>query len=71
MASSRKMGTDEFRFGQATVEHFDADIPDLLRKPFYRLWNRAGWPRSLNYTEQENDETGEVTYEWDPQKNCI
>lgn len=61
----REIGTDEFQFGEVTVETLDADVPELLRKPLDRLWSRTGWSRSINYSEVE-EEGGNVRYEWDP-----
>jgi len=68
----RKIGTDEFRFGNVTLENYDADIPALFRKSLYRLWNRTGWSTgSLHYTEHEDEETEEVSYEWEPREECL
>lgn len=60
----REIGTDEFQFGEVVIDRYDADVPGVLRKPLYRLWNRTGWPLSLNYDEIEDD--GDTRYEWDP-----
>jgi len=63
----RELGTEEFRLNRVTIESYDADVPATLRRPFYQLWNRAGWSiGSIHYREEENEETGEVSYEWDP-----
>lgn len=61
----REIGTDEFRFGDIVIEQFNPDVPEILRKPLYRLWNRTGWSTSLNYEESEN-ENGETEYGWNP-----
>lgn len=60
----REIGSDVFQFGEVRIDQFDVDVPVVLRKPLYRLWTRAGWPRSLNYNEVEED--GDTRYEWDP-----
>jgi len=60
----REIGSDVFQFGEVRIDQFDVDVPMVLRKPLYRLWTRAGWPRSLNYNEVKED--GDIRYEWDP-----
>jgi hypothetical protein len=60
----REIGSDVFLFGEVRIDQFGVDVPAVFRKPLYRLWTRAGWPRSLNYNEVEED--GDIRYEWDP-----
>ncbi|QLG62031.1 PDDEXK family nuclease [Halorarum salinum] len=63
----REIGSDEFQFGDVIIDRNDVDVPAFMRKPMYRLWNRTGWQKSLNYNEIE-EEGGETRYEWDPRR---
>lgn len=60
----REIGSDEFLFGEVRIDRYVTDVPAVMRKPIYRLWNRSGWDGSLNYNETTED--GETVYEWDP-----
>ena len=63
----RPVNEPVFRLGDATIESYEADIPYLLRKPLYRLWTQAGWETgSRNYSTETDEDTGEVSYHWDP-----
>lgn len=63
----REMMTDEIQIGRVTLESYDDSVTDLLRKPLYRLWNKAGWSNgSPHYTKLEGNEREERTYEWNP-----
>ena len=64
---TRTINSEVFKLGNATIESYNADIPQLLRKPFYRLWTQAGWETgSLNYSGEQDEDTGEKQYKWDP-----
>ncbi|QCS44743.1 hypothetical protein [Natrinema versiforme] len=60
----RKFRSDVFTFGEVRIDSYDADVPQVMRKPLFRLWNRAGFPKSIHYDEIEED--GDTRYEWNP-----
>lgn len=64
---TRRFGDDLFTLPRTTVDEPDPDVPQLLRKPLYMAWERAGWTEagSIHYQETEN-ESGEIQYAWDP-----
>lgn len=65
--SPRQLETEEFCLNRITLNGYDVDIPSELRRSFYLLWNQLGWQTgSIHYDEEEDDETGEKYYEWNP-----
>ena len=58
----RPLGDDEIKLGRSVLESYDTDIPAALRRPFYLLWNKAGWENgSLHYRKQEDG-----SFTWQP-----
>lgn len=64
-SQTRVLDDDIFKLGSVTINGYNQDIPQILRKPLYRLWTQAGWQHgSMHYSEECED--GEVSYRWDP-----
>ncbi len=37
---------------EVVIDNYDADLPAVMRTIFDAVWNAAGWPRSMNYSEE-------------------
>lgn len=56
-AESGKITTSQLRLPEVTINTFTpgerAELAEIMREPFYRVWQAAGRPRSMNYDEDD------------------